>query len=93
MYNFNPPIRLLLVVVQGNHDKALALFDQLLELAPTHNEATFARGTVLVSLNRRAEAIVALRRSIRLNQYHAESTHNLGVQLMANAGEQVSAMV
>jgi Flp pilus assembly protein TadD len=79
--------------MQGKHDKALALFDELLELAPTHNEAAFARGNVLVSLSRRAEAIVASRRSIRLNQYHAESTHNLGVQLMANAGEQVSAIV
>lgn len=70
----------------------MSLFDQLLELAPTHNEAAFARANVLSSLDRRDEAVAAFRYSIRVNQYHAESTHNLGVHLMTAAGEQVESL-
>lgn len=65
------------------------MWEQLLGLNPTHNEAAFARGAVLSSLGRLPEAIDALRYSVRLNQYHAESTHNLGVHLMTAAGQQV----
>ena len=51
--------------------------NQLLELTPTHQEAAFMKGVILGQLQRRPEAVMAYRRTIRLNQYHAESTHNL----------------
>jgi hypothetical protein len=52
----------------------------------------FVRATVLGDLGRPAEAIAAFEYSVSLNQYHAESTHNLGVHLMTAAGQQMQAL-
>lgn len=56
----------------GDHQKAINLYDQALELAPNHVSAMCGKGNSCRTFGRSEDAIAAFRKSIETNPYHAE---------------------
>ncbi|MDG1858905.1 MAG: tetratricopeptide repeat protein, partial [Emcibacteraceae bacterium] len=56
----------------GDHEKAIELYDEALELAPKYVGAMCGKGNACRTFGRPEEAIAAFRKSIETNPYHAE---------------------
>ena len=72
----------------GDLAKALEFYEQAIKLRPEFPEAEFQRGSVLVALERPAEAEAAFRRSIELRKDWALPYSSLGTLLARNKRDQ-----
>ena len=69
---------------QQRFEKALAAYQQVLELQPDHVDALTNLGSVLKSLGRPSEAIACYRRVLKLKPDSAPAWFNLGNALQAD---------
>jgi tetratricopeptide (TPR) repeat protein/ADP-heptose:LPS heptosyltransferase len=66
---------------KGQHDQALRLFDQVLDLDPAHALAYLNRGVVLQSLGRWQDSVMSLTQALAFDAHMALGWSNLGVAL------------
>jgi hypothetical protein len=71
----------------------LALYDELLEAFPEHQEGTYNKAVSQFELGRVDEAILTMGRAVQLNKFHAEAAHNLGVYTLAKISRVAATMV
>jgi Flp pilus assembly protein TadD len=79
----------------GHHDEALAEIE--IALVQSHDSCAVTwnnKGNTLIFLNRNEEAVVALRKAIRIDPKHVLSWYNLGIALqrLGRSAESVSAL-
>lgn len=70
-----------LLLEKGHYQEALVYFDQLLELAPDHQQAWAFRGAVLLFLERYTEALSSCDRALLLDPKDSETWVMRGVVL------------
>ncbi len=63
----------------GRNDAALASFTQAVEVNPVLVEALSNMGSLLVQLDRPAEALIPLQKAVKTRPDYAEAHHNLGI--------------
>jgi tetratricopeptide (TPR) repeat protein len=75
----------------GQHQQALELLDQAIEMAPNDSEAYVLRGIALAHSNQGQAATESFRRAITLSPYNAKAYYNLAVHQYAQ-GNKVEAL-